>query len=150
MEVLHHFFHSSENSCRKIKFTGGFPRKSYILHLLPSVNNWYKWTAVKIQRAPLFLWCSYNYISMERIKGVSGRSPPKNDFSSFSLFERKKTPQLISKAPNSAERTTEAWKLIVPFPLFFLTYTSVSSVPTNIHILKSNLVDVLQNTGTAV
>lgn len=120
MEVRCRFFHSFENSCRKTGFTGVFPHNSCTLHLSPSVNNWYKWAPVKSQRVPLFLRCSYNYISMERIKGRSGRRPPKNDFSSFSLSDRRKNPQLISEAPNSAERTTEAWKFIVHLPLFFL------------------------------
>lgn len=64
------FFHSSENSCRKIKFTGVFPHRSYTLHLSPFVNNWYKWTPVKSRRVPLSLVLvqSYFYGKNQRTK----------------------------------------------------------------------------------
>lgn len=144
MEALHHFFHSSENSCRKIKFTGVFPPRSYTLHLSPFVNNWYKWTPVKPHTSTLSLLLLQLYFY-----GKNQRSKWKE---SFSLFKRKKksNPQLISEAPNSTERTREAWKVIVRFSVLFLTNTAVSSIPTNIHILKGSLVDTLQNTSTMV
>lgn len=150
MEVWCHFFHSFENSCRKTEFTGVFPHRSCTLHLSPSVNNWYKWTPVKSQRVTLFLWCSYDYISMERIKGISGRRPPKNDFSSFRLSERRKKPTTFIRSTKQRWENNRSLKIHSSLTAFFLTSTAVSNVPTNIHMLKGSLVDVLQNTSTAI
>lgn len=125
MEVLHHFFHSFENRCGKRKFTGLFTHRSYTLHLSLFVNNWYKWTS-QIPKSAI-LWCNEKYIPKERKEGVCGRSLPKDSFSSFSLFKRKKIthqntlqkkPKLRSRKPH--ERKTEAWKLTFHFLLLFI------------------------------
>lgn len=146
MEVLHYFFHSFENSCRKRKFTGLFPHRSYTLHLSLFVNNWYKWTS-QISKSAILSLVQLQFISMGRNKGVSGRSPPKHSFSSSSLFKRKKRthqnipqkkPQLRSSKPHWEK--DRSLKIRISLPPFFLTYTAVSTVPTNTHILKVNLV----------
>lgn len=110
MEVLHYFFHSFENSWRKRKFTGLFPHRSYTLHLSLFVNNWYKWTS-QISKSAILSLVQLQFISMGRNKGVSGRSSPKHNFSSSSLFKRKKKPTKTyhkrnhnSEAANHTER----------------------------------------------